>query len=123
MDIAHFVAACGSLFIAAVHVFAGGPAVAAPIAAAEELDPVVRDTDYYCWHLVTISLLVMAAAFLWSAFHPGAWELAVAGTAMAATYSLWGIGLAVARRQRFRDLPQGLMFLPVALAGLAGHLA
>jgi len=116
-----FVAAGALSFgITLLHLFGGGPTVAAPLLAAKGLNDVVRYLNYYCWHLVSISLALMALAFGWSGFVGSAWELAVLGTIMAAGFCIWGVALVILKRQQFREMPQGWLFLPVALLGFCG---
>lgn len=123
MDVIFLMAGIGSVAIAALHVFAGGPQIAAPMVRSEALHPVVRYTNYYCWHLVTISLVLLAAAFLWPAFDPAAWEVAVFGTVMAGGFSIWGLVLVLAKGQSFVQMPQGWLFLPIAVLGAWGLVA
>ncbi|MEP5730430.1 MAG: hypothetical protein ABJL67_13800 [Sulfitobacter sp.] len=108
--------------IFALHLFAGGQSIAKPLLDQTNLNPVVRLTHYYCWHIVTISLAQLALLFGWAAIAPNAYPLALIGTATALAFSIWGLALVVATRQKFRHMPQGFLFLPVALLGLAGLL-
>jgi len=99
-----FVAAGALSFgITLLHLFGGGPTVAAPLLAAKGLNDVVRYLNYYCWHLVSISLALMALAFGW-----------------AAGFCIWGVALVILKQQQFREMPQGWLFLPVALLGFCG---
>lgn len=119
-----FLAAGGcALALTLLHVFAGSPSVVRPTLAAKELDAAVKYLNYYCWHLVSISLALMAAAFLWSGLASDAWEVAILGTATAAGYCIWGVAMVITKQQSFRALPQGWLFLPVAVLGLVGFLA
>jgi surface polysaccharide O-acyltransferase-like enzyme len=118
-----FLAAGGLSFaITLLHLFAGGPAIAAPLLAAKELDATAKYVNYYCWHLVSISLALMAATFLWSGLNADAWEAAVLGTVMAGAFCIWGIALVIIKQLRFRDVPQGWFFLPIAAMGVYGFL-
>lgn len=120
MNLWFLTASATSFAITLLHIFGGGPTVAAPMLAAKELDAVVKYLNYYCWHLVSISLTLMAAAFAWSGLVDDAWEAAVLGTVTATAYFVWGLALVIIKRQRFRDMPQGWLFLPVAVLGLFG---
>ena len=111
-------------FIAAVHLFAGGADVAAPLLAsglAEE----PRLTLYAVWHLVTATLLLSAFALFFSALP----RHAVASRYLALFISvLWlsfgVVFLVVAFTQPgeglFLKMPQWILFIPVGILGLWG---
>lgn len=102
-----------------VHLFMGGREVARPLRASPDLDPVVRDTQYLCWHFTTLSIACMAGFFAWAAAS-GQTAFAVAGTVLAAGFVLTGVSLVMAMGARHSDLPQGWLFAPVAALGVAG---
>ncbi len=120
MNIWFLAAGATSLAITLLHLFGGGPTIAAPLLAAKDLDDVAKFVNYYCWHVVSICLAVMAASFAWSGLAATAWETAVLGTAMAIAFCIWGIALVIIKHQRFSAMPQGWLFLPVAILGLVG---
>jgi len=116
-----FLAAGATSFaITLLHLFGGGPTVALPLLAAKDLDDVAKYINYYCWHLVSICLMLMAASFAWSGLVVTAWEAALLGTVMAMAFCMWGIALVIIKQQQFRAMPQGWFFLPVAVLGLVG---
>jgi hypothetical protein len=118
-----FLAAAAVSFVTwGIHVFAGGPTVARPVLQTEGLDPVAKHTAYYCWHLVSMVLLAMPLSFLRAAMRPQSRELAVLMSVLAAAFTLWSIALLVWKRQRALDLPQWILFLPIAVLGLLGAL-
>lgn len=102
-----------------VHITMGGKEIARPLRATSGLDPVVRDTLHLCWHFVTITVLLMAA-FLVIAAGTGRQDLAIAGAALAWGFTVIGVGIVPAVGARYRDVPQGWLFLPIALLGTAG---
>lgn len=106
-----------------IHVFLGGPSVAAPLLAAKDLEPVAKYVNYYCWHLVTICLGVMAIAFFWAGAAANAWEVGVIATVMAGGFALWGLLVVIQKQQRYREMPQGWLFLPITVAGIVGVFA
>ena len=116
-------AAVLSFLTLCVHLFLGGRDVARPVLAARELDPVAKYTSYYCWHLVSMVLAAMTAAYAWAAFVPHAREAAVLVTALAAGFAVWSAALAVWKRQRFTVLPQWILFAPIAILGVVGLVA
>jgi hypothetical protein len=111
-------------FIAAVHIFAGGADIAAPLLASSLADE-PRLTLYAVWHLVTVTLVLSAIALYVSA-QP---RYAVATHYLALFISvLWlcfgAVFLLIASTQPGEDLflkmPQWILFLPVGLLGLWG---
>lgn len=104
-----------------VHLTAGERDVARPFLAVAALDPVVRETQYLCWHFTSVAIGCMAL-FLGGAAATGMVGLAIAGVALAAGFAVVGVGLVVARGARHRDVPQGWLFVPVAALGLTGLL-
>jgi len=113
-------AAALSLLTLGVHLFLGGPGVARPVLAARELDPVAKYTSYYCWHLVSMVIAAMTAAYVRAALEPHARDLAILVTALAAGFAVWSLALAVWKRQRIMVLPQWILFLPIAVLGVVG---
>ena len=108
--------------IAAIHFFAGGREVAGPLLRQDTLPPVVTLTHYFCWHLVTITLVGLAGAFVYAALAPDGRILAVFATVAAALFAVWGLALVVWQTQRHRDMPQWMLFAVLAASG-AGALA
>ena len=113
-----------SAIITLIHVFIGGPEVARPLLAADDLDKRPKYTAYYCWHLTSISLGVMSLLFLWPSLWGGSPDLAIVGSFMAGLFCFWGIFLQTFPKSEltFADLPQGWMFAPVAVLGVWGSL-
>lgn len=120
MDIWLTTAGVATAAVCALHVFLGGPEAARPLLRARDLNRVARYTNYYCWHMVTIVLAGMAAAFFAAALSPPAVELAWAATLLAAAFALWSIGLVIWKKQKPFHLPQWILFLAVAALGGAG---
>jgi len=114
-------AAVASL-IAAIHFFAGGREVARPLLRQDTLAPVVTLTHYYCWHLVTITLLGLACAFGYASLAPDGRVLAIFATVAAGLFAVWGLVLVIWQAQRHRDMPQWILFAVLAASG-GGALA
>ena len=108
--------------IAAIHFFVGGREVVRPLLQHDTLPPVVTLTHYYCWHLVTITLLGLACAFGYASLAPGGRVLAVFATVAAGLFAIWGLALVLWQAQRHRDMPQWMLFAVLAASG-AGALA
>lgn len=104
-----------------IHMFVGGRETARPLLQASSLPPVVRRTQYLCWHFTTVAIACMAALFLFAAF-TGVAAYATSATLLASGFSVVGVGLAFALGENHARLPQGWLFLPVAGLGAAGHV-
>ncbi|MEO1539487.1 MAG: hypothetical protein AAFU59_03830 [Pseudomonadota bacterium] len=106
----------------AVHVFVGGPAVAHPLLRSQELGHATKITQYYCWHLVSLTLGLTGLGFLAVGSGYGGAPLGVFVTVLSAGFALLGIVVAPVQRSSYRVLPQGWLFVPVAALGLWGLL-
>lgn len=104
-----------------VHVFVGGREIARPLLETGELRPVVKHTQYLCWHFTTVAIACIVAFFCIAVF-TGITAYAISATALAIGFFLTGVGLVVALGESHSKLPQGWLFLPVALLGIAGLL-
>jgi len=111
-----------SALIAALHFIAGGREIARPLLQQNALPPVVTLTHYFCWHLVTITLVGLACAFGYASLAPDARVLAVFATVAAGSFAVWGLVLVLWQAQRHRDMPQWMLFAVLAASG-AGALA
>ena len=113
------VVALGTFFI---HTFAGGREVAGPLLASADLRRVPKLTMYFCWHIVTLVLLLLAAALGYSAlFEPHNRALLILCLLLAAGCALWNVALIIATRSRAWHLPQWTLFTAIA-APIAWHL-
>lgn len=104
-----------------VHCFVGGRQVAQPLLASAALDPLVRNTQYLCWHFTSVAIASMAGFFLWSAWSGDA-AYALAGTALALGFFVVGVGIVFGLKESHLKLPQGWLFLPVAGLGFLGQI-
>lgn len=105
---------------ALVHLIIGGRQIERSLSSDQSLEPVVRETMLYCWHLVT-GFLILMTVFLGL----GAWgneTMALAGTLMATSTAMTGIVLAPMRKISYAMLPQGWLFVPIAALGSWGLL-
>ena len=105
-----------------IHVFAGGRHIVGPLLGARDLHDVPKYTQYYCWHLVTIVLAAMSLAFIYSAIGTGAQDVAMVMGVIAAAFAVFGLLIVPIMQQSYRQMPQGWLFVPVALLGIAGAL-
>lgn len=53
-----------------IHTFVGGPIVARPLLAAENLPKASKWLSYFCWHIATVLLAAITFALLWLASTP-----------------------------------------------------
>ncbi|MEM9733062.1 MAG: hypothetical protein AAF903_06195 [Pseudomonadota bacterium] len=116
-----WVAAGLSLFNFALHSFATRKDIVQPLLDAD-LHRVSKYTNYYCWHMVTITLFAMALFYALAAQFPAAWELAIASTGLAMAFALWSIALVVWKRQKMFELPQWTLFIVISAAGSMGFI-
>ncbi len=114
-----YAAALFAAFTYAVHVVAGGRHIARPLLRATDMSEVARYTNYYCWHLVTLTLLAMVIAFALAA-SSGSRELGGFATALAAAFMAWNVVLIGWKRLKIAQYPQWVLFLPVVLCGAIG---
>jgi len=114
------IAAGLSLFNLALHVFMGGRSIARPLLEAPGLTDEVRFVQYYCWHLATLGIAFQVGLFAVPSLMPSMEVLAVAGTLFAASFALLGIAMAPALKISYGVLPQGWLFVPVAVCGVLG---
>lgn len=119
MNIGFLLASVLTALVWAIHTFLGGPTVARPLLAAN-MDEVAKLTNYYCWHLVTLTLGACAAGFLYAALSPGGYDVAVLVTALILGFAGWGLLLIVWKRQPTSAMPQWLLFVIVAIPAIYG---
>jgi riboflavin transporter FmnP len=115
------IAAVLTLITTLIHLFGGGPTVAGPLLRSNIPD-VPRYTNYYCWHLVSIMLAAMSIGFYIVARDPAEQTLGVFMTVLAAGFTIWSLALIAWKRQSFLQMPQWLLFLPIAICGAGGLL-
>ncbi len=114
-------AAASALATFAVHTFVGGVFVARPLLADTGLPKASKWLNYYCWHITTVMIIAIAAAFAWSA-QRGSAELAAFATLL--TASVAGLSVAVALKAGINPLrfPSTSLFTATAACGAAGVL-
>lgn len=77
-------AAAMALVTFAVHTFVGGKFVAQPLLANTDLPKASKWLNYYCWHVTTVMIAFVAAAFAWLAITTG--QTSVAGQTSAVVF-------------------------------------
>ncbi len=114
-----FVASLAALAACVTHLLLGGRAFARPLLGSDLRSP-VKHTHYYCWHLVTAALALMAVAFAWAAAAPEAREAAMLGAAMAVAFLIVNVVQNIALRLSFAKHPQGGFFAIISALALMG---
>ena len=104
----------------AVHTFIGQIYVVRPLLAAHGLTRASRWLAFYCWHMVTVMLVTMAAMFGYAAFAPEARPFGALFTVLAAVFSVLCIGVAIKGGVAPWRFPATSLFAVVAFAGLWG---
>lgn len=116
-------AAASSLATFAVHTFVGGAYVARPLLSDQELPKAAKWLAYYCWHVVTILLLALAAAFGSAAMGLLARHAALSLAAFCAVCSLLSIAVALKAGISPWRFPSTTLFAITAALKFAGSLA
>jgi hypothetical protein len=119
--IALWVACVFSLVVCALHVWLGGREAARPLLDSE-LRSIPKYTNYYAWHMVTIVIAAMGAAFAYAALVPDGRDVGLAALGLAIAFTLWSLTLIAWKYRRPTLLPQWLLFLSVSIAGAVGLL-
>lgn len=115
---------CAGLLTAvtfALHTFVATTRVATPLLADDtQLSSKSRYTNYYCWHAVTITLVVQAGCFFWAALPGKNLDLAVVATVLAVAFLLWNVVLNIWLRPKRSAAPQWMFWLPISVFGIVG---
>jgi hypothetical protein len=104
--------------IAVIHLVFGGLDIARPLLQQIVMLTPVTLTHYYCWHMVTITLACLAAAYAYAAFASDGYILAICATLLSGLFGIWGLGLVLWKRQRHRDMPQWMLFAILTASGI-----
>lgn len=107
----------------AIHTWIGGPAIAGPLLKSNDMHDVAKFTNYYCWHLVTITLFAMGGGFAWAAKYPEGIELAWMSFLLSVAFLIWNVGLIAWKKQKPMEMPQWILFLAISTLGALGLLA
>ncbi len=106
-----------------VHAFVGGVRVARPLLADTTLPKASKWLNYYCWHIATVLILAMTAAYADAALRPEGAALAVLMTAIATVLSLLSAAVALKGGIHPLRFPSTSLFTAVAALGAAGLAA
>ena len=88
-----------SAITALIHIFGGGKSVAKPLLESSMNDE-AKYTNYYCWHMVTIIIVVMAVCFFLAARSVEFRELGVLSSALSFAFAIWSCLLIYIKKQK-----------------------
>lgn len=113
-----WVAVVLSLITFYIHTFIGGPRVAAPLLMNKDLPKASKWLNYYCWHIVTIYLLLMGVGYAFVALHPDKPELVVFLTILNVHFAI--LSAVVAQKGKINPLrfPSTTLFTLLSLVGI-----
>jgi uncharacterized BrkB/YihY/UPF0761 family membrane protein len=118
MDIPLGIAAAVAFTIFILHTFLGRLESVVPLLKAKDIEPITKYLHYYCWHLVTMTLLMMAACFLWSALPDRAPDAAWVASILGIGFGIWGMVLPRSVGMTYMQMPQGFLTGAIGIAGL-----
>lgn len=113
-----WIAAATAFGLACLHTFMGGPQLVPPLLKSKDIPEPIKLIHYYCWHIVTIMLFGLSAAYAYAAFEPTGRILAVVATGMSFLCVAWGFFLVIWKKQKHSDMPQWMLFLPQTAIGI-----
>jgi len=102
-----------------IHIAVGGRLIARPLLESD-LDPLPRLTLYLCWHGITIVLGGMAALYANALFWCRRADSAWLASGLAAAFFVLGWGYIAAFGLSPLQLPQWIVFGPMAICGAIG---
>lgn len=100
------------------HTFIGGPRVSGPLLINKDLPKASKWLNYYCWHIVTIYLLLMGGGYAYVALHPERPELVVFLTILNTHFSILSAVVAIKGKINPFRFPSTTLFALLSLAGI-----
>ncbi len=119
MHFFHWAAAALAGMTLAVHVFAGGKAVARPLLADTNLPPESKWLNYYCWHITSVMIGFICAAFIWLAISPPQQPMVILLSSLTAAVSLLSAWVAHKGGIHPLRLPSTTLFAAISALGWA----
>ena len=119
------VAALGAVALNAAHVFVGGPIFVGELFGSNALQPTAQWMGYFVWHIVTVLLSVIAAAFAYIALKYNTAvqhlkPLAYFATALLLGVAVLGVALGLASNGALSATPAPYAFGVLALLAVVG---
>ncbi len=115
-----WLAAAAGVMTFGVHTFIGGVYVARPLLTDRTLPKASKWLNYYCWHVATISLVVMSGCFAYAAVHPDSLELAYLATGLSLAFSVLSASVALRGRIHPLRFPSTSLLALMAVLGWFG---
>jgi hypothetical protein len=119
MNIGFAVAAGIGALALLLHVFVGGLRIVRPLLAAD-FAPFAKWLSYFCFHLVSLTIVAMAAGFGWAAVDFHARPVAAVLTALAFLAALLMVYVAIRGRMSIVKAPPFWLYFSIAVAGFWG---
>ena len=86
------------------------------------MDDTAKWTQFFCWHLVTITFGAMALGLGYAVVVPEASMIAAFIGLLAMAFGRLGFVLPLFVHQTFLQVPQGILLLPIGIMALVGAL-
>jgi hypothetical protein len=109
-----------SFVVCVIHLSVGRRFIVPPLLSSKDVHEVSKFTHYYCWHLVTMAILMMAGTLIYAGGIAPSTELAVVGALLSLGYTLWGMILPKLKSMPYKLMPQGWLFLPGTILAMVG---
>lgn len=113
-----WIAVALSLMTFSIHTFIGGPRVAAPLLMNKDLPKASKWLNYYCWHIVTLYLLLMGGGYAFVALYPEKPELVVFLTILNIHFAILSAAVAVKGKIHPLRFPSTTLFTLLSLVGI-----
>lgn len=115
-----WIAAGWTFIVACLHTFVGGPQLVTPLLKNSQMDEPVKLLFYYCWHIVTFILFGLAMCFAYAAYSYDGKVLGIVASITCSFFVVWSFGLVVWKKQKHKDMPQWILFIPSVIFGVLG---
>jgi hypothetical protein len=102
----------------AVHTFIGGPRVAAPLLANNDLPKASKWLNYFCWHMVTMYNFTIGGAYAYVALHPTKLELVFFLTVLNSGFAILSAAVAVKGKIHPLRFPSTSLFCILSILGI-----
>jgi len=106
-----WIASASAFILALIHTFAGGPELLPPLLKSKDIPEPIKLVHYYCWHIVTMVLFAVSAAYAYAAIEPGGRDFAIVATVFCFLCFSWGLFLVLWKKQKHSEMPQWILFI------------
>ena len=106
-----------------IHIFLGGTKIARPLLNSSDMGSQAKFTNYMCWHMVTTTLAVMSIGFIYAAFVPSGFDIAIVMIILAVLEVIVNLGMIFYFKLKFKTHPQFVFFILMAGLGISGLFA